>query len=66
MQDLRRAGEVPLARHRREVSELAQFQTIPPRYGSDQFSLGPTRLRDSPYDIERDGNALGIETKIPR
>src|SRR5260370_25643687 len=42
MQRLGRAGEVSLARHRREVSELAQLPTIPPRYGSDQFSLGLT------------------------
>src|SRR6202045_1863486 len=42
MQHLRRPSEVPLARHRRKISELAQLQTIPPRYGSDQFSLGLT------------------------
>jgi len=41
MQHLRRAGEVPLARHRREVSVLAQLQTIPPRYASDQFRFYP-------------------------
>jgi hypothetical protein len=32
MQHLSRAGEVPLARHRCEVSELAQLHLIPGRY----------------------------------
>ena len=40
MQRLCRTSEVPLTRHGYEIAELSKFQTIPPRYGSDQFSLG--------------------------
>jgi hypothetical protein len=35
-----RASEVTLSRDRHEVAKLSEFQTIPPWYGSDQFSLG--------------------------
>src|SRR5258708_241843 len=44
-QRLCRAGEVPLARNGREVTELPQFQAIPPEYGSNQLSLRSRKIK---------------------
>ena len=58
MQHLRRAGEVPLARHRREVSVLAQLQTIPPR-------MLPTNLVLD-YEARKRDVALDRGKRTPR
>ena len=62
MQHLSRACEVALARHRRKVSELTQLQTIPPRYGSDQFSLGLTAAEARCSSRQREANMARAET----
>ena len=43
VQQLRRAGEVPLTSHGHEVADLPEFQSIPPGYGGDRFGLGLLR-----------------------
>jgi len=38
------AGKVPFARDGRKVTELPQFQAIPPEYGSNQLSLRSPKI----------------------
>jgi benzoate/toluate 1,2-dioxygenase alpha subunit len=62
MQHLSRAGEVALARHRRKVSELSEFQTIPPGYSFDQFSLGLTAAEARCSSRQREANMARAKT----